>query len=443
MKSRRTLHRIGWNRAAMLAACGAVCGLVTSSCRGASEAATTAWDGTVRDSAGIAIIENFGKPLWPEGPGWKFTEDLRIGAVDGPPEYQFGRIAMFQVLSDGRIVVVDAMASNVRFFSRDGVHELTVGREGKGPYELSGSRHALLTGPGDTLVVGDPANSRMHVLAPDGTWVGTFPWRPEGEHDAGYWANDPLTGRLTTLHSPLRQADGTRMDTLEILLERDVHGGVVDTIARLPSHYTFYHGPPGTIRRYYNAAWWDRPWGNGVAIARTDRYRLFWYDREGSLRRIITLSREPLPMTDEERSVFFERWQEMLRDRWAEIKPNIHFADSYPPYRQFVPGPAGTLLVQRVRPVSELDAEEQAAIDLSQVYVPPGSSTWDVFDPEGRYLGGVVIPGTESVSNISLGSFFQDPSTGTWYLYSVWTDELDVPYIVRWRMTGRMLEDAT
>ena len=44
------------------------------------------------------------------------------------------------------------LASNVRFFSRDGVHELTVGREGKGPYELSGSRHALLTGPGDTLV---------------------------------------------------------------------------------------------------------------------------------------------------------------------------------------------------------------------------------------------------------------------------------------------------
>jgi hypothetical protein len=141
------------------------------------------------------------------------------------------------------------------------------------------------------------------------------------------------------------------------------------------------------------------------------------------------------------------RWEEYLRenevpaDRWEEIKSALTFADTYPAYCIFTTGPAGTLLVERVRPVPALNSEERSNINVSQQYVPPGSPEWDVFDSEGRYLGGVVIPETAWVaSGIPSLRFFRDRATGTWYMYSIWSDELDVDYIVRWRIDGRMPE---
>ena len=447
MKAHQKLHKLSRHGAVVLASCSGICALAVLACRGDSGPAS-ARDGTVRDSAGIEIVENFGSPLWPEGPDWEFTQDLRIGAVDGPPEYQFGHITGLQVLSDGRIVVVDAMAYNVRFFSPEGVHERTVGRQGQGPGELGSGGHMLLKGPGDTLLVGDGDAGRIHVLAPDGTFLETFSSLPKNGYDGGYWAGGSRTGRVTSLHSPLRSSDGTRTDSLDIVLERDVNGGVIDTLARLPSRYTFYQGDPGIFRRYYNAAWWHRPWGDGHVIARTDSYRFLWYGPEGSLERIISLAREPLPITEEDRSVLFERWEEYLREnsvpaeRWAEIKSAIGFSDTYPVYTWFGSGPAGTLLVERVRPVRDLDAEQRSKLRVNQVYVPPGSSEWDVFDGKGRYLGAVVIPGTEWVTSLPQGRFFLDHASGTWYMYSIWPDELGVEHIVRWRIDGRMPDDG-
>jgi len=303
----------------------------------------------------------------------------------------------------------------------------------------------LLKGAGDTLLVGDGGASRIHVLAPDGTYLETFSRLPSDGYTGGYWASGTRTGRLTSLHSPILQSDGTRADTLEIVLERDVHGGIVDTLAKLPSRYTFYEPQPGIFRHYYRPAWWHRAWGDGHLISRTDRFRFRWYGPDGTLQRMVSLAREPLTITEEDRSAFMERWEEYLRensvpaDRWAEIKSAIDFSDAYPAYVYFGSGPAGTLLVERVRPVRDLGIEERTDLLVHQQYVPPGSSEWDVFDREGRYLGSVVIPGSDWIKNVSPLRFFQDAdAAGTWYLYSIWSDELDVQYVVRWRIDGRM-----
>ncbi|NIM50565.1 MAG: hypothetical protein GTO22_15160, partial [Gemmatimonadales bacterium] len=83
--------------------------------------------------------------------------------------------------------------------------------------------------------------------------------------------------------------------------------------------------------------------------------------------------------------MFIGRWDATLKEngvpaeRAAEIVSRIRFGDYYPPFSNFNYGPAGTLLVQRVRPVRDLDAEEQKEIRLS-LQVPPGTSEWDVLD---------------------------------------------------------------
>lgn len=444
------IRPVEWNRILASwtgAACAGICMLAFLACRGGSETAT-AWDGAVRDSAGIEIVENFGTPLWPEGPGWEFTQDLRIGAVDGPPEYQFGRITGRQVLSDGRIAVTDAMAHNLRIFSPDGVHEHTVGREGQGPGEFGSGVLALFLGPADTMVVYDRSNNRANVVAPDGTWLEDYSMLPRDGYRLNYWADNPPTGRITTLHSPLRQSDGSLADTLDIIVERDVHGVILDTLARVPSYMTLRRGGAETFRIYYTASWWHRPRGDGLLLNRTDQYRFLWYGPDGAISRIASLAREPLAITEEDRSVYIRRWEETLNEngvpaeRAAEILSRIRFEDYYPPFSYFNYGPAGTLLVQRVRPVRDLDAEEQKVMDLNSV-VPRGSSEWDVFDSEGRYLGAVVIPETDNVQYLPALRFFRDSTTGTWHMLSIWKDELDVEYIVRWRIDGRMPKEST
>ena len=104
-------------------------------------------------------------------------------------------------------------------------------------------------------------------------------------------------------------------------------------------------------------------------------------------------------------------------------------------------GPAGTLLVQRVWPVRDLDEAGRKEFTLDQQYVPPGSTEWDVFDAAGHYLGAVTIPGSEFLATPPLMRFHKDVSTDTWYMYSVVFDELDVQYVVRWRIEGRMPDD--
>ncbi|HEV2735173.1 MAG TPA: hypothetical protein VGV85_10055, partial [Longimicrobiaceae bacterium] len=128
----------------------------------------------VRDSAGVKIVEN-SAPAWGEGQGWRLAAEpaLDIGMLDGPPQYQLGRVTGAVRLGDGTVVVGDDQSKDLRFFDRAGRHVRTVGREGGGPGEFKavGSLAAL----GDSLVVGDYNNRRVTVFAPDGKLVRAVP----------------------------------------------------------------------------------------------------------------------------------------------------------------------------------------------------------------------------------------------------------------------------
>jgi hypothetical protein len=156
--------------------------LIVAVCSGRRDA-TVSWDGTMRDSAGVVLVENHGTPMWGEGDGWTFTKRLRIGVADGDSTYMFGSLTGLVILSDGRVVVGDEQYHNVRFFSPAGVHPSTLGREGAGPGEFGGFIDLLL-GPGDTILAVDTRNQQASRIAPDGTWLGGFSTVPPraGEH---------------------------------------------------------------------------------------------------------------------------------------------------------------------------------------------------------------------------------------------------------------------
>ena len=85
-----------------------------------SPSAAVAWNGNARDSAGVQVVLNHGTPLWTDSVRWTLKESFRIGVSDGDPRYMFGRLAGTGLLSDGRTVVADGMAQNLRFFDPNG-----------------------------------------------------------------------------------------------------------------------------------------------------------------------------------------------------------------------------------------------------------------------------------------------------------------------------------
>jgi hypothetical protein len=440
MSSHRSLP-IAPGAALLAAACTLTCAVVVLGC-GESSMSAAVWDGVVRDSAGIEVVENFGTPLWREGERWQFTEILRIGTVEGEPEYEFGRITGMTVLADRRVAVADAMSHNLRFYSADGVYEQTVGTQGQGPGEFGDGPLGLLHGPGDTLLVQDVRNAQMHAIAPDGTLVGSFSLLPgEGYYISG-WDDDRGEGRLVSKHTALMLPDTPR-DTLDIVLARDVRGAVIDTVARIPTSQAFSRQGDATLRYYYRGYTDFDLCGDGLVTGRSDEYRLLWYGPDGAVRRVFSLAWEPLPLTEDDRSIIVRRWDGVFRqyqvppERAAAIRSSLRFESTYPAYRRFICGPAATVLVQHLRPVRDLTADERREFNPGWTR-PTGTLEWDVFDSEGRYLGAAALPGTDAVAAIRTGRFVRDADTGTWYMYTVWSDEQDVEYVVAWRLDGRV-----
>ncbi|MEX2283857.1 MAG: 6-bladed beta-propeller [Gemmatimonadota bacterium] len=128
----------------------------------------------MRDSAGIRIVENASLEL-ADSIAWVLdtANVVSIGELDGPDMYVFGQVAGVTRQNNGRIVVADRQAHQVRFFGPDGRFSHAVGRAGGGPGEYI-NVHYLLRHNADSLIVIDYEGGRINILDPEGKWVRSF-----------------------------------------------------------------------------------------------------------------------------------------------------------------------------------------------------------------------------------------------------------------------------
>ncbi|MGH7129464.1 MAG: hypothetical protein ACREIV_12915, partial [Planctomycetaceae bacterium] len=129
---------------------------------------------TVRDSAGIRIIENVvpdsGDVAW-----WILETPalVDIGGVDADEAHALYRVGGARRLSDGRIVVSNGGSGEVRWYGADGTYLRTSGRRGDGPGEFQ--RPGQIIGlPADTVMIADGFGRRVTVLDPAGEFVRDF-----------------------------------------------------------------------------------------------------------------------------------------------------------------------------------------------------------------------------------------------------------------------------
>lgn len=388
------------------------------------------WAGSVRDSAGIRVVENPAQGMWTESDRWTVDEALRIGALDGAPEYQFGEIRTLDVDDDGRIYVLDGQAQEVRVYDSGGTYVSTIGTAGNGPGELSQGANGVFV-DGAEVLVPDMGTQRVNIFGRGGEFVRS--WRLGLENGIPMrWDRDGQ-GRLV---AQLRSFDPSQpaADVEPVAVYSD-SGAVVDTMAMLPRGRSMEMTETGPRIRLFEAesAWETLPDG-GLATGRSNVYRIELHGPDGSLQRVITLPRQPEPIDEGGK----EQVKDLLREAMEssgmpaqgvqQMMQTVSVADQYPLFVTMVAGPEGTLWIQQVQKVAEQGASAAGGVESLQDL---GAPEWDVIDAEGRYLGVVTLP-----------ERFRPVRFVGNDLYGVWRDELDVQYVLKLRLTRPGVTDA-
>lgn len=377
------------------------------------------WTGSMQDSAGVTIVYNPDAGIWDDVDRWRVEEELRIGAVEGSPDYQFGDVWGVAVGLDGRIFVLDFLAQHIKVFSRDGEYEATIGRPGEGPGELRGAVSVLM-GPGDTLLVQDNRALRFSRYAPDGSSVGGFPIEfTEGRPEL---FRTTASGELAEQYEP-RVSRGEAVAGVPTggIVRLAMDGSIIDTLLTFPS--TTPRGTDGQPIRgakyYVPEMAWDLADDLDLVCGRTDQYRIAVYSHR-RLERIITKPFDQTPVSDSDKEVIKEHryasWPAQApRATLDRMWRSSYIADFYTAFHALAVGPDGTVWAQHVRRASDLREGDDPT--------ETGAREWDVFDARGRFLGVVTMPPRFTVM------VFQGEQ-----IFGVSRDELDVPYVVRLRI---------
>lgn len=384
------------------------------------------WSGTVVDSAGIALVHNGETGLWSPGNAWTVHEVWRIGTAEGDPDYQFGNIAGVTEGRDGSIYVLDQQGQHVKVFGPDGTYRFRFGGAGGGPGELGPGAGPILHGPGDTLFIPDIGQRRVNRYHEDGSDAGSFPLGIESGIPIR-WA-EVASGELVGQFRPLALPDQPAPDSMDAILARRGDGTVADTIFRFASGRTFTFtrsGPDITI--FSTEPWWAMRDDRRFAFGRNDEYRIELRDSSGALQRVITrpFERSPVTETDQTavRKAIEKAWRSagMPPAAMAALGQRLKFGEYFPVYQQFQAGPEETIWVRRILRPSDLPPEELEDADFQRL---SGSPEWEVFDRDGRYLGVVTLPRR-----------FNPLRVRGREMLGVWSDELDVQYVVKLEVT--------
>src|SRR5690606_34743346 len=359
-------------------------GLVLAGCGADSRPFMDGWTGSMDTlPSGHVVVRNDDRPLWREGTGWRVVEELRIGSVEGGGPEAFGEVEAFVVDGAGRIWVLERIAAQLIVFDAAGAHVRTIGRRGGGPGEFM-QPVAMHFAPDGHLWVVDVGNHRISVLDTAGQYVDgmpiparyrIIPWPRGGCDDQGRY----YTPTRTT-PAPWEMLVTTVVRHDSALVPRDTLERPRDPIRREVFEYPGGPGYPGGIAPVplQGSLTWKLTRRGTVWALLRDEYRLFELSWSGDTLRTITRKAAPVPVTDAD--------LERLRREWAqEIEQQGGLPKWWSRLPKTKPPVTGFFFEDDERNLwVELEPEGKAVTDTT--------CTFDVFDPEGRYLGPVRIP---------------------------------------------------
>ena len=381
-----------------------------AACAAGDDAATST---IVRDSAGITIVENT-FPDSADAEWWSIESVplLDIGGEGVPETHAVFRVADVAQLGDGRVVVVNGGASDIRYYAQDGAHLATSGKQGEGPGEFQRPA-SLLVLPDDSLIVVDQRAARATVLDSAGAYVRDF--RPEAGGQpvvpVGRLADGTLIATRTNV---LRDGSPptTGLISPEVLVFSLLSDGTIDTLAAAPGAERYLEVGTQSIN-ISTLAFGREPsyavTGDLVVMATQTAPSILFVSRDGDAKRILRTGRAMVPVTDAEKSALVEATADPNdpagKAAFAE-RLTKQSAEFVPPYDHVVAADDGSLWVA----------------DYAR-HKPAERGLWTVYDAEGRFAARIRLPAS-----------FVPHQIGEDYVLGVETDELDVEHVRKYRL---------
>lgn len=368
--------------------------------------AAQGWGGSMEQLPGGAVlVKNPGEGAWGQGEGWTLEEELRIGSMDEAGPALFGDVAAVETDPLGRVWVLERQAKELRVFDGRGAHVRTIGRQGGGPGEFEDPIGLAWAGDGH-LWVADPANARFSVFDTAGRYVASHPRRVAG-YSMPWRGGFDGEGRLYEV-AVVGSGGGFRPAVLRF----DAALQPADTLLlpRVEPQQFELRSPGGGMMAV------GVPFSPDVSVAVdprgfvwtgiTDRWRLHQQSLAGDTVRVVERTAERVPVTSADRQKALEGLEGFIGQGGRIDQGRI--PGHKPAFSDVMVAPDGHLWV---RP--SLPAGEQG-------------TAFDVFDPQGRYLGRVALPG--GMSRFPPAVVRGDALLG------VARDSLGVAYVVRARI---------
>jgi hypothetical protein len=359
------------------------------------------------------------------------VSDLRVGSPDDP-DLAFTWFRALDVGSGGRIYTMHSQENTIRMHRPDGTPFGTIGREGEGPGEFTNlGRMGFLS---DTLWVLDFGEYRFNYFTPDGDLLGTRtirftmggpggdnPPRPSGHlPDGGFaaapptWAHEVAAGTITQ----------------RVVLRVDTAGHVIDTILTAPLEHTVLEVPfPSGGGSYRTQPFSDAEFAAysdhepvivhvsraaatapGVAAFTVTKLR-FGGDTVFSR----TFDYEPIPL---DRAII----DSLVREIGEQVSSS-RFGSAPTQARAEELARAAIYAPAFHPPVSSVTIGRDGTLWLAREETRPDSVPWSVLSADGAPIGTVMLPG---------GFRLMQAERGT--VWGMERDELDVPYVVRYRI---------
>ena len=363
---------------------------------------------TVRDTLPSGVERVTNTPPAGAAATWILVEEIRVGTVEADRPESFGEIKGLAGLEGGGFAVLESQVMELRIFAADGSHLATHGGRGEGPGEFIGANGLMLDASG-RIWVPDSYAARMSVFDPEDGFLDSFPFTSfvRGWVWTGAMTADGRILKHST--STLRVFDSTMTEMPSLALppaaedvgDEDPSIFLVESASGWSVRQVPFY-PGGATAFDPSGAMWSAPFGD-------PSHRVHMWMPGGDTLLVAVTERSPLPVTKAERDSVIADTRAWLREQGVETEADW---SRIPDVK-----PAVTGLFT--------SAEGHLWVETSS---PGRGVAYDVLAPDGAYLGSTAPAPLETV-------FWLRPVVRGDAYWTVVFDELDVPYVVRARIT--------
>jgi len=333
-------------------------------------------------------------PQWGPENVWRVAQEprLTLGVEAGEPYEMFTNPSAVR-LPDGRIVVADRGANELRYFDGQGTYLYTRGRSGEGPGEYGGIGPVWARADGG-LIIDDFRLQRTTALDPQGELESTFTLQP---HEMEY----------TPARAIALLADGSLLAQATKRPFVRVPAGQVEW----QMMGLFHYAPDGTNPRHViDVPYMERSGGEMGMVFYSQGHlsidpegRVFFsdgrsfdvttYGLDGVVQQRFRRAGEPVAVTEADKQAWIDKSRANIAEHGGDPNAearvaNMHYPELMPTVAGMTRDALGDVWVRRYLGVKY----SWAIFYESHQAFRPEESVWDVFTPDGLWLGTVDLP---------------------------------------------------